>query len=159
QTGITNIIPETAVIDFECRALTMPEFELLREQLFACLEAGAVATGASVEIVGTEPVYEPLRQDEGLGQAWNDAMTVLGRPLRGSLGEITASTDMGNVSQRVPSLHPFVGITGAGGALHTREFADRKSTRLNSSHVSISYAVFCLKQKIPLNRITLPEAN
>src|SRR5699024_10999004 len=53
QTGITNIIPETAVIDFECRALTMPEFELLREQLFACLEAGAVATGASVEIVGT----------------------------------------------------------------------------------------------------------
>ncbi|HJB10349.1 MAG TPA: amidohydrolase [Candidatus Brachybacterium merdavium] len=124
QTGITNIIPETAVIDFECRALTMPEFELLREQLFACLEAGAVATGASVEIVGTEPVYEPLRQDEGLGQAWNDAMTVLGRPLRGSLGAITASTDMGNVSQRVPSLHPFVGITGAGGALHTREFAE-----------------------------------
>src|SRR5690625_5432706 len=106
------------------RSRTMPEFELLRAQLFACLEAGAVATGASVEIVGTEPVYEPLRQDEGLGQAWNDAMTVLGRPLRGSLGAITASTDMGNVSQRVPSLHPFVGITGAGGALHTREFAE-----------------------------------
>src|SRR5699024_12743175 len=101
----------------------MPEFELLREQLFACLEAGAVATGASVEIVGTEPVYEPLRQDEGLGQAWNDAMTVLGRPLRGSLGVPAASTDMGNVSRRVPALHPFVGITGAGGALHTREFA------------------------------------
>src|SRR5690625_6925562 len=27
-------------------------------------------------------------------------------------------------------------------------FADRKSTRLNSSHVAISYAVFCLKKKI-----------
>src|SRR5699024_12838740 len=26
-------------------------------------------------------------------------------------------------------------------------FEDRKSTRLNSSHVSISYAVFCLKKK------------
>src|SRR5699024_11323785 len=26
-------------------------------------------------------------------------------------------------------------------------WADRKSTRLNSSHVSISYAVFCLKKK------------
>ena len=128
QTGITNIIPETAVIDFECRALTMPEFELLRDQLFACLEAGAVATGARVEIVGTEPVYEPLRQDEGLGHAWNAAMTVLGRPLAGSLGVMAASTDMGNVSQRVPSLHPFVGITGAGGALHTREFAEHAAS-------------------------------
>src|SRR5699024_12005972 len=28
-----------------------------------------------------------------------------------------------------------------------KEIIDRKSTRLNSSHVSISYAVFCLKKK------------
>src|SRR5690606_41854547 len=32
--------------------------------------------------------------------------------------------------------------------LRQREGADRKSTRLNSSHVKISYAVFCLKKKI-----------
>src|SRR5439155_22712395 len=30
-----------------------------------------------------------------------------------------------------------------------REKSDRKSTRLNSSHVAISYAVFCLKKKKP----------
>src|SRR5690349_22886928 len=36
------------------------------------------------------------------------------------------------------------GAKGAGGAAHP----DRKSTRLNSSHVEISYAVFCLKKKI-----------
>ncbi|MGO1259151.1 MAG: amidohydrolase [Brachybacterium sp.] len=123
QSGVTNIVPETAVVDFECRALTMPEFEALRDQLFACLEAGAVATGASLEIEQTEPVYEPLRQDEVLGAAWNAAMERLGRPLNGSLGVMAASTDMGNVTQRVPGLHPFVGISGAGGALHTREFA------------------------------------
>src|SRR5699024_11137507 len=84
---------------------------------------GAVSTGAGVEIVGTEPGYEPLRQDGGLGQAWNDAMTVLGRPLRGPLGAITASTGTGSGSERAPSLHPFVGLTGAGGALHARECA------------------------------------
>jgi len=123
QSGVTNIVPEQAVIDFECRALTLPAFEELREQLFACLEGGAVATGATLEITSTEPVYEPLLQDEVLGAAWNAAMQRLGRPLNGSLGIMAASTDMGNVSQRVPSLHPFVGITGAGGALHTREFA------------------------------------
>ncbi|WP_422116250.1 amidohydrolase [Brachybacterium sp. UNK5269] len=123
QSGLTNIVPETAVLDFECRARTMPEFEQLRRQLFACLEAGAVATGATLAIEATEPVYEPLQQDEVLGAAWNAAMEQLGRPLQGSLGVMAASTDMGNVSQRVPGLHPFVGITGAGGALHTREFA------------------------------------
>lgn len=123
QSGVTNIVPEAAVIDLECRALTMPEFEVLRDALFACLEAGAVGTGASVQIEQTEPVYEPLRQDELLGTAWNAAMERLGRPLNGSLGIMAASTDMGNVTQRVPGLHPFVGITGAGGALHTREFA------------------------------------
>src|SRR5256885_11989271 len=34
--------------------------------------------------------------------------------------------------------------------------ADRKSTRLNSSHLVISYAVFCLKKKQPLDEITGP---
>ena len=123
QSGVTNIVPETAVIDFECRALTMEEFEVLRQQLVACLEGAALATGTALEITTTEPVYEPLVQDEVLGAAWNAAMDQLGRPLAGSLGVMAASTDMGNVSQRVPALHPFVGITDAGGALHTREFA------------------------------------
>src|SRR5690554_7551742 len=34
-------------------------------------------------------------------------------------------------------------------------FQDRKSTRLNSSHVRISYAVFCLKKKKKKNSIDL----
>ncbi|ATG50377.1 amidohydrolase [Brachybacterium vulturis] len=123
QSGVTNIVPETAVIDLECRALTMPEFEELRRQLLACFEGAALATGTTLEITSSEPVYEPLLQDEVLGAAWNAAMRRRGRPLNGSLGIMAASTDMGNVSRRVPSLHPFVGITGAGGALHTREFA------------------------------------
>lgn len=123
QSGVTNIVPETAVIDVECRALTMPEFETLWQQLRACFEGAALATGTALEITATEPVYEPLLQDEVLGAAWNAAMQRRGRPLNGSLGVMAASTDMGNVSQRVPSLHPFVGITGAHGALHTREFA------------------------------------
>src|SRR2546427_5895271 len=33
--------------------------------------------------------------------------------------------------------------------------ADRKSTRLNSSHSQISYAVFCLKKKKPKNLVHL----
>src|SRR5450830_2089228 len=46
---------------------------------------------------------------------------------------------------------PLLGTAGAPGARFPREI-DRKSTRLNSSHVSISYAVFCLKKKKKKNK-------
>ena len=128
QDGVTNIVPEQAVVDFECRALTMERFAQLQADLVACFEGAALATGTSLEITASEPVYEPLNQDEVLGRAWNRAISALGRPLAGSLGASAASTDMGNVSQRLPALHPFVGITGAGGALHTREFADHAAS-------------------------------
>src|SRR3712207_8422359 len=36
---------------------------------------------------------------------------------------------------------------------------DRKSTRLNSSHANISYAVFCLKKKTKKNRMNRPDHN
>lgn len=123
QSGVTNIIPETAVVDFECRARTMEQFEELQGMLRACLEAGALASGCTLEIEASEPAYEPLTQDPGLGALWNEAMAQQGRPLAGSTGVMAASTDMGNVSRRVPSLHPFVGIRGVDAALHTRDFA------------------------------------
>src|SRR5690242_21619936 len=41
----------------------------------------------------------------------------------------------------------------------TATLADRKSTRLNSSHMSISYAVFCLKKKKKKKRDTLSKIN
>src|SRR5699024_12038756 len=40
----------------------------------------------------------------------------------------------------------------------TTGLEDRKSTRLNSSHVSISYAVFCLKKKIITHNIKVANA-
>src|SRR2546428_10273086 len=46
----------------------------------------------------------------------------------------------------------------AGGAEHRRVHADRKSTRLNSSHDQISYAVFCLKKKSPVHGNLLVHA-
>src|SRR5258707_10613210 len=53
-------------------------------------------------------------------------------------------------------LRPDPGAGGLAGAAHDRAvrlieagalLVDRKSTRLNSSHANISYAVFCLKKK------------
>src|SRR5258705_7245155 len=48
----------------------------------------------------------------------------------------------GEAELRLVDLHP-----GGAEAVQQREGLDRKSTRLNSSHLGISYAVFCLKKK------------
>src|SRR5258707_1999723 len=61
----------------------------------------------------------------------------LPRKNEGSLGEI------GFARQR---LHLF-GTEAAAVEKNRQRVADRKSTRLNSSHANISYAVFCLKTK------------
>lgn len=124
----TNIIPERAVVDWECRAVTLEGWTTLRERIVACLEAGAHAAQCTMDTVEIEPLYEPLLQNTTLGTAWNEAMSVLGRPLNGSLGVNAASTDMGNVSQRFPSLHPFVGVSGAHESLHSAAFTQAADT-------------------------------
>src|SRR6266704_4029682 len=62
----------------------------------------------------------------------------------------TATTEIYTLSlhDALPiSDHRYDGPPGVIGAPRSRSPSDRKSTRLNSSHVSISYAVFCLKKK------------
>src|SRR5437667_5741087 len=55
--------------------------------------------------------------------------------------------------------HPRMIIgTGKRGANGIRAASDRKSTRLNSSHITISYAVFCLKKKIAIVETDLEDA-
>src|SRR5699024_11722709 len=49
--------------------------------------------------------------------------------------------------RQLASIRRWQGQAEAPGRLNQTGRADRKSTRLNSSHVSISYAVFCLKKK------------
>src|SRR5256885_16293822 len=58
-----------------------------------------------------------------------------------------AQTRKNSTKKATPSTHLAVGLTGSSGAMRRRRTGDRKSTRLNSSHLVISYAVFCLKKK------------
>src|SRR5699024_11555485 len=59
-----------------------------------------------------------------------------------------------NLSKKVVHIHKWTGSTALIIIILHAIFTDRKSTRLNSSHVSISYAVFCLKKKTKQNIIT-----
>src|SRR3989442_10040219 len=69
-------------------------------------------------------------------------VTRLARNLDQNEGELTDLSEPDAHQERGPQRLVGVGLTQIG------EFSlDRKSTRLNSSHVRISYAVFCLKKK------------
>ncbi|MET8472766.1 amidohydrolase [Streptomyces sp. NPDC006422] len=119
----TNIIPERAVVDFECRAFTLPEYEALLARVRRCFEGAALASGTEVTIEETEPLYEPLVQDDALAGYWTAAMEAFGRDTTtsGRLGG--GSTDMGNISQVIPSLHPWLSIPGAEVPIHSHGFA------------------------------------
>lgn len=125
---VTNIIPDLAVVEFECRAFTLPEYEALLSRVRNCFEAGALATGTTLEIEPTEPLYEPLIQDEVMGAYWSTNMSVLGHNADHSPRPGGGSTDMGNVSQVVPSIQPWVSIPGASAPPHSHGFAAATNT-------------------------------
>src|SRR5689334_24539269 len=77
----------------------------------------------------------------------HDALPISGRPENpGGLRHDLRQADGRCVDDRVPQQHPGELLVRVGQI--SQRSQDRKSTRLNSSHSSISYAVFCLKKKM-----------
>ncbi|GAA4377150.1 amidohydrolase [Paeniglutamicibacter cryotolerans] len=120
---VTNIIAEKAVVEFECRAFTLPEYESLLVRVKRCFEGSALSTGTSLEFESTEPLYEPLLQDDSLASYWTAAMDSFGRDTSPAAKMGGGSTDMGNISQVIPSLHPWLSIPGANVPIHSHDFA------------------------------------
>jgi metal-dependent amidase/aminoacylase/carboxypeptidase family protein len=111
------------VVNFECRAFTLPEYEALLARVRRCFEGAALATGTQLTIEATEPLYEPLIQDDALAAHWTSAMDSFGKDTSPSAGLSGGSTDMGNISQVIPSLHPWLSIPGADVPIHSHAFA------------------------------------
>lgn len=123
-----GIIPDLTEAQYMLRAGSLAELEPLREKIAACFEAGAVATGATLEFLD-RPEYETyaeMRHDPDLARAYRNNAEVLGRvfeaPGAGN-GRPAASSDMGNISQVVPSIHPAIGINSWPAVNHQAEFA------------------------------------
>jgi amidohydrolase len=121
----SNIIPAHAVGSYMARARTLAELEEVMAQVSGCFEAGAVATGARLEIKAEKP-YAEMRQDAGLAAAYVANARALGRepgPMTAELYKRAFSTDMGNVSQVIPSIHPGLSLDCFPDGNHQPEFA------------------------------------
>jgi amidohydrolase len=126
-----NIIPDYTRSEWYVRSATITRLEVFRERVIACFRAAADATGCTVEVTPVGHVYEDLLSDPILASLFDANSRALGRTLvRGSQRDPGAggSTDMGNVSQVIPAIHPFLDLHCSPITNHQKEFADRTLT-------------------------------
>jgi metal-dependent amidase/aminoacylase/carboxypeptidase family protein len=105
-----NIIPEYAKATFYVRAPRT--------------EGATRATGATVTVTKQEMVYEPLKRSQTLLDLFAGNMKSAGLVEGEAIPDRLGSSDVGNVSQVLPTIQPMIGIAPAGMAIHTREFAE-----------------------------------
>jgi amidohydrolase len=121
-----NIVPERAACRFYVRALDATELAPLKERVQACFEAGALATGCRLELNWSGVDYLDLKTNWPLAEAFERHAVGLGReffPMKDIPPGFAGSTDMGNVSHRIPSIHPMLAVAPAGVIIHNPEFA------------------------------------
>ncbi|MGU3501486.1 M20 family metallopeptidase [Mycobacterium sp. C31M] len=124
-----NAIPDAAAGRWYVRARTLAELTGIEGRIRKCFEAGALGTGCELEIELESPPYAEFHTDEEMLDLFIANAAALGRdmnaePAEGAAAMRQASTDMGNVSQRVRAIHPYLGIGSLPAVNHQREFAD-----------------------------------
>lgn len=150
-----NIIPERATIRAFVRS---PDTDYLLQRLVPavhnCAHGAALATGTEVEIVRPSPAYAAMRTNEVLARLMHGTMRKLGRdPVAHDLDRGTGSTDMGNVSQVVPSAHPCLQLV-PGLTMHTHEAAEAAGSELGDQ-VALDGATLLATTALQL--LTQPE--
>ena len=120
-----NIVPEKASGLFFVRAADQAALEKIKAKANGCFQAGAAATGARLEAHWGEVDYLDLNTCWPLANAYQTNAESLGRkffPYEKLPSTVAGSTDMGNVSYRVPSIHPMIASAPAHVTIHNAEF-------------------------------------
>jgi amidohydrolase len=121
-----NIVPDHTVAEWYVRSATIDTLQPLKARVLACLEGGAAAAGCRIEVEPTCREYTDLRTNPALIDLYRANSEALGRsvadPSPGN--RVVASTDMGNISHLVPSIHPMIALAPPDVPLHSAEFAE-----------------------------------
>jgi len=120
-----NIIPARAVGRFMARSETSERLAGLRVRVNACFEAGALASGASLQIEEIGSAFSHMETDHEILAHYRSAAERLGRTFElddEGVDRPMISTDMANVSLVVPSIHPMIAIPTNGAVNHQPQF-------------------------------------
>ena len=119
-----NVVPAYSAAKFIIRAPDYAYLEELQGKVLNCFKGASLASGARLKYRWGEKVYAPIRNNVAMARLFSDNLESLGRKLdifdsQGPFG----SSDIGNVSEVVPSMHPMVAIASPPVSLHSTEFA------------------------------------
>lgn len=118
-----NIIPERAEASFYVRARDLKELAAVRERVINCAKGAAVSAGCTVDFAEVGDLNAPMKINMAFADAYRRSLKHLGLSEEEDAPEKSAgSSDIGNVSQVIPAIHPHVPIR-PGINIHTREFA------------------------------------
>jgi amidohydrolase len=121
-----NIVPDHTVMEWMVRSARFASLEPLKERVVAAWEAGGSATGCRCEHRVLHRPYADMINNPVVGGLYARNAAALGRPVRDPRTEggsrVVGSTDMGNVSYLVPTIHPMIQVAPAGVSIHSHEF-------------------------------------
>jgi amidohydrolase len=121
-----NVVPAHTAARYIVRSPTLEGMRALEARVLRCFEAGAVATGAQLEVIESGRPYAQVVHDAELAARYRRNAEALGR--RFVEAPVSASTDMGNVSLALPTIHPMIGLDSLPAVNHQPEFAAHCAT-------------------------------
>jgi amidohydrolase len=120
-----NIIPEYTSAEFYLRATTTAYCRELLRRFEACCQGAATATGCRAVVTPDPVVHEPMKANPPMADLFARNLEFIGFPVDPSDREGGyGSTDCGNVSQALPTIHPYIKVAPAGVPNHSRAFTD-----------------------------------
>lgn len=155
-----NVIPAETEMMYMLRTKSMADAKILRNKVEDCFRSAATATGCEVSISENSKRYDSVLNNVKMMELYKKYAMEIGQVVQKDGPEhevLVGSTDMGNVSQVVPSIHPLFAI-GTSSSLHTTEFASAAITEEAHKHtIVISKALALTALEVMTNPIVLNE--
>jgi metal-dependent amidase/aminoacylase/carboxypeptidase family protein len=153
-----NVIPGDVRIETYVRGRTMDAILDVNKKVDRALRAGALALGAKVEIE-TLPGYMPMTCDPLMARRFKESATALvGEEHYRQIGHRTGSTDMGDLSQVMPVLHPYIGGARGGGHGADYQIVDKPLAYLVTAKALAAMVVDLLGENAAAAREVLQTA-
>ncbi len=158
-----NIIPSYTKSTWGVRSADGDRLQELIPKVRACLEAAAQATGCDVEIDQLGHSYINMVTNPVIADLFRENSSALGRPMptEEEVGAFGGSSDMGNVSHVVPSIHPMISIETNGAANHQKEFAaatltDSGEQALRDGALAMAHTIIDMAEQNVWDRLGSP---
>jgi len=121
-----NAIPEVTEGRWYVRATSTKLMEETFDRIAKCFESGALATGCTLEIHDESQPYSEFTNHPNLNEIYKSNAESIGRVFDDNDPRIKmnrASTDLGNISKVIASIHPYIGVNSGAAVNHQKEFA------------------------------------